>query len=215
MTPTVNAANDDSPSNFVAAARVVACGDDGACVKAPRSRGGTTRSSIIFHSRLPLFARCVPARTWRGKTDAAGERMLLASSGERMRRIRRTRVVRSAPPTARARRRRRSAACSTRASGACACRRAPNSAPSAAGNDCSVPFDDIASTQSTAVGFFVCKKTGTGALYAGATRTATAAPGSRATPTTRGHAGAGSRGHSSKYSRITLPQQTLSRCCSG
>jgi hypothetical protein len=34
-----------------------------------------------------------------------------------------------------------------------------------AGNDCSVPFDDIASTQQMAVGFFVCKLTGTGGLY--------------------------------------------------
>jgi hypothetical protein len=29
-----------------------------------------------------------------------------------------------------------------------------------AGNDCSVPFDDIAATQASEVGFFVCKKTG-------------------------------------------------------
>ena len=36
-----------------------------------------------------------------------------------------------------------------------------------ANNDCSVPFDDIASTQQTAVGFFVCKLTGSGALYTG------------------------------------------------
>ncbi len=39
------------------------------------------------------------------------------------------------------------------------------SADCGAGDDCSVPFDDIASTQQTSVGFFVCKKTGTGAVY--------------------------------------------------
>ncbi|HWE30635.1 MAG TPA: hypothetical protein VHB97_21660 [Polyangia bacterium] len=39
------------------------------------------------------------------------------------------------------------------------------SAECGTGNDCSVPFDDIASTQQAPVGFFVCKKTGTGALY--------------------------------------------------
>lgn len=40
------------------------------------------------------------------------------------------------------------------------------SADCGANNDCSVPFDDISSTQQMSVGFFVCKKTGTGALYA-------------------------------------------------
>lgn len=35
-----------------------------------------------------------------------------------------------------------------------------------AGNDCSVPFDDLSATQSSEVGFFVCKKTGTATLFA-------------------------------------------------
>jgi hypothetical protein len=34
-----------------------------------------------------------------------------------------------------------------------------------AGNDCSVPFDDVAATQTSEVGFFVCKKTGTVAVW--------------------------------------------------
>ena len=34
-----------------------------------------------------------------------------------------------------------------------------------AGNDCSVPFLDIAATQASQVGFFVCKKTGTTAAF--------------------------------------------------
>ena len=35
-----------------------------------------------------------------------------------------------------------------------------------AGNDCSVPFDDISATNSSEVGFFVCKKTGTTPMFA-------------------------------------------------
>lgn len=33
------------------------------------------------------------------------------------------------------------------------------------GSDCSVPFDDVAATQMKSVGFFVCKKTGAGAVF--------------------------------------------------